>query len=213
MIRIMAAASAFLLIAGCSATELEDRCFPMLAAVDYRLGQVEFSYAFPELSQKDNTDVEESKVNASIACGEDFAGSYGAYEQELSKLADCDHMKVLLLGEAFLQSEQYDAMLTYLQENELFPRNAYVCVTPDTHALYEIEGDLPEDLGTYLESFLQRHEEEKNLVLPDIGDLLDARVSGSEQLRLPYLVVENGSVIWEKEYLLCDFSNSGAGIE
>jgi hypothetical protein len=194
MLPLLAAALAILLLAGCSATELEDRCFPMMAAVDYRLGLVEFSYGFPELSQKDNTDVEEAKVNAAIAGGADFAASYGSYEQELSKQADCNHLKVLVLGEALLQSDQYDAMLTYLQETELFPRNAYVCVTEDTHALYEIEGNLPEDLGTYLESFLQKQSEAYGISLPDLGMLLDARANGEGQPELPYLLVEDGAV-------------------
>lgn len=200
-IRIMAAIAASLLLTGCSATELEDRCFPMMAAVDVRLGQVEFSYGFPELSQKDNTDVEESKVNAGVACGEDFEESYESYEQELSKFVDCNHMKVLVLGENLLESDQYDKMLSYLQETELFPRNTYVCVTEDTHALYEIEGNLPEDLGTYLESFLQRHESERGISLPDLGKLLDARENGDGEVALPYLEVEDGAVRWEKELL------------
>jgi hypothetical protein len=194
MIPFLAAALAILLLAGCSATELEDRCFPMMAAVDYRLGLVEFSYGFPELSQKDNTDVEEAKVNAAIASGADFAASYESYEQELSRLADCNHMKVLVLGESLLQSDQYDAMLTDLQETELFPRNTYVCVTEDTHALYEIEENLPEDLGTYLESFLQKQGEERGISLPDLGALLDARANGESQPKLPYLLVEEGDV-------------------
>jgi hypothetical protein len=103
----------------------------------------------------------------------------------------------LVLGENLLQSEQYDAMLTYLQETELFPRNTYVCVTADTHALYEIEGDLPEDLGSYLESFLQKQGEERAVTLPDLGDLLDARANGDGMLLLPQLEVEDDTVIWK----------------
>jgi hypothetical protein len=191
-----------LLLAGCSATELEDRCFPMMAAVDYRLGQVEFSYGFPELSQKDNTDVEEAKVDAAIACGDGFEQSYASYKQELSKQVDNNHMKVLVLGKSLLQSEQYDAMLSYIRETELFPRNTYVCVTDDTYALYEIEGDLPEDLGSYLESFLLRQAKERSFDLPDLGDLLDARANRDGGVDLPYLALESGAVIWKSNLMM-----------
>ena len=51
------------LLCGCSATELEDRCFPMMAVVDEKDGQISFGYGFPKLSQKDNTDLEEARVN------------------------------------------------------------------------------------------------------------------------------------------------------
>ena len=40
------------LLCGCSATELEDRCFPMMAVVDEKDGQISFGYGFPKLSQK-----------------------------------------------------------------------------------------------------------------------------------------------------------------
>ena len=49
------------LLCGCSATELEDRCFPMMAVVDEKDGQISFGYGFPKLSQKDNTDLEEAR--------------------------------------------------------------------------------------------------------------------------------------------------------
>ena len=32
------------LLCGCSATELEDRCFPMMAVVDEKDGQISFGY-------------------------------------------------------------------------------------------------------------------------------------------------------------------------
>ena len=46
-------------MSACNATELEDRCFPMMAITDVRLEKVRFAYGFPELSQKDNTDIKE----------------------------------------------------------------------------------------------------------------------------------------------------------
>ena len=57
------------LLCGCSATELEDRCFPMMAVVDEKDGQISFGYGFPKLSQKDNTDLEEARVNIAPVTG------------------------------------------------------------------------------------------------------------------------------------------------
>ena len=58
-----------LILCGCSATELEDRCFPMMAFIDEQDGQIAFSYGFPELRQKENTDMEEAKVDAPAVLG------------------------------------------------------------------------------------------------------------------------------------------------
>ena len=104
-------------ISGCCATELEDRCFPMLAVIDYRLGQVQFAYGFPELSQKDATDTEEAKVDAPMTSGADFKEAVSASTLELDKKADCNHMKVFVLSSTFLKQEGvYENMIEYLQQ-------------------------------------------------------------------------------------------------
>ncbi len=188
---------------GCSATELEDRNFPMMAAVDYEEGQVLFAYGFPELNQKDNTDLEEAKVNAPMSAGNDFAESVRDFEQEMNKLADCNHMKVLVLGENLMrEKELYEDMLSYLKETELFPRNTYVCVVKDVRELFDIEENLPEDLGTYLESYLQNHESNRQLTRMNLGKLLDEKENQKEIVLLPYLEMEDGAVLWNKNWNL-----------
>ena len=186
-------------VQGCSATELENRCFPMMAVVDYRDGQVEFSYGFPNLSQSDNTDLEEAKVNATMTESGSFEACIRSYEKELSREADCNHLKVLVMGENLLQNpKQYDAMLSYLKETELYPRNTYVCVAEDIQALLECEEALPEDMGTYLESYLQNHESDRQIKLLNLGKLIDEQENQCETLELPYLQVRDGVIIWEQ---------------
>lgn len=190
-------------IAGCSATELENRCFPMMAVVDYQEGQVEFTYGFPELSQKENTDVEESKVDAPMTGGSSFREAHENYKQELDKKADCNHLKVLVLSEAFLkQQEAFSQMIEYLQKSELFPRNSYVCVTDDVGALMESEQSLPTDIGSYLETFLQNHEPERDSELVNLGTVLDESENHIRTLQLPYLTVEEDAVLWDGYYVL-----------
>lgn len=207
MKKIAVMASAVLIsawiLAACTATELEDRCFPMMAAVDYRDGQVDFAYGFPQLSQKDDTDLDAGTVNISMAAGGNFAESVRRYNQEMNRLADCNHMKVLVFGTSLAgEREQYEKMLKYLQKSELFPRNTYVCVTDDIDALFEAEQSLPDDLGSYLESFLQKQEKEQDVKLLHLGKLLDEQYNQMENLQAPYLAVENGTIILKPRYSL-----------
>lgn len=188
---------------GCSATELEDRCFPMLAAADYKDGQVEFAYGFPQLSQKENTDVEESKVDAPMTPGASFREAYENYKQELDKKADANHLKVFVLSEAFLQQEDVMAQtIEYLQQSELFPRNTYVCVTDDIGALMKSEKNLPTDVGSYLENFLKNHEPERDVDLVNLGTVLDESENHIKTLQLPYLKVKEDAVLWDGYYVL-----------
>lgn len=191
----------FTQIGGCSATELEDRCFPMLAVVDYRLGQVQFAYGFPELSQKDATDTEEAKVDAPMTAGVDFKEAVSACTLELDKKADCNHMKVFVLSSTFLKQEGvYENMIEYLQQQELFPRNTHVCVTNDVTALLGAEEELPTDLGSYLEEYLKNHEKEHDGELINLGTLMDESENHIKTLELPLLTVEEGAILWEENY-------------
>lgn len=197
-----------LVLCGCSATELEDRCFPMMAFIDEQDGQIAFSYGFPELSQKENTDMEEAKVDAPAVLGKSMKECVKKNSDEMEKLADCNHMKVLILGENLMQdSFRYDQTLAYLKETEIFPRNTYVCVTADPSRLLEIEKDLPEDLGSYLELFLQNHESDRQITLLNLGRLLDEQENQRLELKLPYLSVKNGTVVWEKNYVKGNYSS------
>ena len=190
-------------LTGCGATELEDRCFPMMAAVDKDDTQILFSYGFPELSQKENTDLAEAKVNAAMSSGANFAEALHVYEGQLSKAADCNHMKVLVIGQQFAEDEaHFTEMLSYLREKELYPRNTYVCFTDTADDLYAIEENLPEDLGAYIEAYLQNHESEKQIRLLNLGILLDEQLNQRQVLQFPYLTVRDQAIVWESNYVI-----------
>ena len=74
-------------------------------------------------------------------------------------------------------------------------------MTADPSRLLEIEKDLPEDLGSYLELFLQNHESDRQITLLNLGRLLDEQENQRLELKLPYLSVKNGTVVWEKNYV------------
>ena len=187
-------------LSACSATELEDRCFPMMAITDVRQEKVRFAYGFPELSQKDNTDIKEADVGVPLTEGGNFAEALDVYEQELSNLADCNHMKVLVIGESLLtDTKRFHETLDYLREREVFPRNSYVCVTEDIEALLETEASLPEDEGSYLEKFLQHHESDHEIKLTNLGTLLDEQMNRRLKLELPYVSVEEDAIVWARD--------------
>lgn len=186
-------------LSGCGATELEDRCFPMMAIVDVQQEKVRFAYGFPELSQKDNTDVEEADVGVPLTEGGNFAEALQSYEQELGNLVDCNHMKVFVIEESILlDSDRLNDMLDSLRDSEIFPRNTYVCVTDDIEALLEVATSLPEDEGSYLEKFLLHHESEQEIKLINLGTLLDEQINRRLTFSLPYVSSDDGAIVWSK---------------
>lgn len=194
---------AALQLAGCSATELENRCFPMLAVVDYDGEQVQFAYGFPKPGEKENSNADEAKEQAPMTGGASFREAYEEYNRELDKKADSNHLKALVFSEEFLQQkDMLDQMIDFLQESELFPRNVYVCVVDDPKALMEAEESLPSDVGSYLETYLQNQEPFKDAKLVNLGTVLDESENRIKTVELPYLTTEDDTVQWDGCYVL-----------
>lgn len=189
-----------LVLTGCSTTELEERCFPQMVTVGYEDNKVAYCVGFPRVGTSGSTEPKINEIKVSTVYESTFAESRKTYEGHLNKMADYNHLKVLVLEEDFLEeTESYNEMLDVLAESESFPRNTYVCVVEDMEELLAIEENLPQDLGTYLEEYLNNHEEKKNRLLT-LGDLIDEKANKKMVLYMPYLEVEENYVEWGGYY-------------
>ncbi len=175
---------------GCSETELEERCFPMLAGIGYEDDRVSFNGAFPR------SDSGKEGMSTSKAKARDFEKSIAEYEGHLNKQVDYNHLKVVVLEEELLEERTaYNQMLDYLEQTERFPRNTYVCVVDELEDLFDLEKKISQDLGTYLEEYIRKHEETKAHILT-LGDLLDEKENQTMILYMPYLEVEDNYIEW-----------------
>lgn len=189
---------------GCSTTELEERCFPVVTTVGFEDGKISYCAGFPRATNSAQGDSKSTEIQVSMVLLSTFEEAKSKYESHLNKDADYNHLKVLVLEEDLLESGiGYEDMLGYLAETEEFPRNTYVCVVDDVEELLEMEKNLPQDLGSYLEEYLKNHEEKKDKLLT-LGDLMDEMANQEMVLYLPYLEAEENYVEW-KGYM----NNSG----
>lgn len=185
----------------------------MLVAVGYEDGKVTYGAAFSkeDATQSDSaseagtetksteTGQEDtnSKQNAFLTEENAFGESKSRYEKRLNKDADYNHLKILVLESDLLEeATAYGEMLDYLAETEDFPRNTYVCAVEDVDDLFELEKNISQDLGTYLEEYLKQQEEKKDRLLT-LGDLLDERANQTMVLYMPYFEVEENFVEWK----------------
>lgn len=195
------------LLCGCSASELEDRCFPMLALVDYDAQKEEtsFSYTFPTPRRSEDQGDSTEDVDTAFSYGSNYGEAWKNYEERLNKEADYNHLKVVVLGESFINDRVlYNQMLDFIQKQENFPRNAYVCVLPETKQLLEIEGRLSDDAGSYLEDFIQNHENGKSGELVTLGKLIDEKDNRRIECNLPYLTVDGSNIVWQGWYYVVE---------
>lgn len=197
----MLSCSMLCVFTGCGANELEETAFPLLVAVDYEDDQNKVVYCngFSRPTQESGGGKE---LPYSARQGDTFARAKEDYENLLQKVLDYNHLKILLLGEDLVNNKQaYRDMIDTLAKTEEFPRNTYICITEDISDILEIADKLPEDVGSYLENYLENHKKkEDNLI--SLGDLIDEQENQSLILYAPYFDVEDGVVQMRGEYAL-----------
>ena len=194
-----------ILLTGCNSTELEDRCFPMLAAVDYEkeTEKVVFAYMFPRAGIKSEEGQNAAQIDVAPVEAQTFTDARAEFEREVSKKPDPNHLKVVLLGEALIENYgQYERMLEELQQDESFPRNTYVCITADVKGVLEQDEQRSMDIGSYLEELIENHDRKENRKLPTIGNLIDEKDNRRRTLEIPYIEVENDTILWQTEYVM-----------
>ena len=191
-----------LVLCACGATELEERCFPVLTGIGYENRNVTYTLGFPSESTSGKEGAKSNEIKVPTTKEKSFKESKSKYESRLNKLVDYNHLKVIVLEEDFIeQVKSYEEMMDYLAETEEFPRNTYVCVVDDVEDLMEIEKDLPQELGTYLEEYLNNHESIKENILT-LGDLMDEKENKKMILYIPFLDVEDTYVEWDGYYAI-----------
>lgn len=171
-----------LMLTGCSAVELEERCFPTLAAVDI------VDVDTDEITDKEVTDnkayVSHRDVSANENSGyiefyynmdksyepeyaDDIKTAVDSFEDRLSQKADTNHLKVILIGKTLRKDKAaYSDFMEYCKTSKKFPRNTYVCIADDINDIFD-------NMGDYYEQKINKENHEDGEPIITLGTLLD----------------------------------------
>ena len=155
-----------LMLTGCSAVELEERCFPTLAAVDIvdvvshrdvsaneNSGYIEFYYNMDKSYEPEYADDIKTAVDSS--------------GDRLSQKADTNHLKVILIGKTLRKDKAtYSDFMEYCKTSKKFPRNTYVCIADDINDIFD-------NMGDYYEQKINKENHEDGEPIITLGTLLD----------------------------------------
>ena len=155
-----------LMLTGCSAVELEERCFPTLAAVDIvdvvshrdvsvneNSGYIEFYYNMDKSYEPEYAD--------------DIKTAVDSFEDRLSQKADTNHLKVILIGKTLRKDKAaYSDFMEYCKTSKKFPRNTYVCIADDINDIFD-------NMGDYYEQKINKENHEDGEPIITLGILLD----------------------------------------
>lgn len=195
---------AVLCLGGCGNTELEERNFPLAAAVTLTKENYQMAFGFEQL--KDVADEKSEKENTSVLlaegkdCMELFLHADGKNPGEM----DYNHLKALILNRSLLEDEKrLGAFLGYLEEENLFSRNTLLFVTEDEpDQVMEMDTVLKEPVGTYLNERIASDERFKDSEAVTLGSLFRIWENENENLWIPYINCAEDKMILEKYYLM-----------
>lgn len=176
-----------LMLTGCSAVELEERCFPTLAAVDVVAVDTD-EITDKEVTGKEVTDykayVSHRDVSANENSGyiefyynmdksyepeyaDDIKTAVDSFENRLSQKADTNHLKVILIGKTLRKDKAaYSDFMEYCKTSKKFPRNTYVCIADDINDIFD-------NMGDYYEQKMNKENHEDGEPIITLGTLLD----------------------------------------
>lgn len=176
-----------LMLTGCSAVELEERCFPTLAAVDVVAVDTD-EITDKEVTGKEVTDYKEYVSHRDVSANEnsgyiefyynmdksyepeyadDIKTAVDNFEERLSQKADTNHLKVILIGKTLRNDKAaYSDFMEYCKTSKKFPRNTYVCIADDINDIFD-------NMGDYYEQKINKENHEKDEPIITLGTLLD----------------------------------------
>lgn len=195
---------AVLCLGGCGNTELEERNFPLAAAVTLTKENYQMAFGFEQL--KDVADEKSEKENTSVllAEGKDCMELFLHADGENPGEMDYNHLKALILNRSLLEDEKrLGAFLGYLEEENLFSRNTLLFVTEDEpDQVMEMDTVLKEPVGTYLNERIASDERFKDSEAVALGSLFRIWENENENLWIPYINCAEDKMILEKYYLM-----------
>lgn len=118
-----------------------------------------------------------------------------------NRVADYNHLKVILLSQDFLEDESaMEEFLGLLENKHDVPRNAYIVVTKDPDKILSLGEELDESVGTYLEEMFEDVTEIKKTAYPTLGMFYQEKENKAETLLIPYITEQEKKPVVDHYY-------------
>lgn len=211
-----------LFLAGCGSTELEDRKFPLVIAVDKNTvggeetesgekSGFQITMGFQNLSEVAD---EKAKDAENAPTKTEEMSWYEAFEESDAsspKMMDYNHMKAIILSREILEDRKMlEELLDFVKEQEVFARNTLLFTCENRAAdVLELEGKLELPVGTWLEEMAAGNTELKDSAIVTLGSLLNKYENRMENLYLPVVKVEDDTIKMDQYFVISAYENCG----
>lgn len=197
-------------LSGCSTAELENRNFPLAVGVDMDGRDCRISYKFQNLSKVADTNTSGGQSTDYFIRSESFFTGLSEYSNDSNKIMDYNHVKVLVLGEDFLENrEVLENFIEVCERDNLIAYNTLLFLAEDAGSILALDENLDTSIGSYLEEMI---ESRKDYTLKDavtVGDLYKEYDNKNQTLFVPILKEEGGMPVIRNYYVISQFIPGG----
>lgn len=182
-----------LFLTGCGVNELENNAFPLAIGVGAgQNGTFQVYMAYPDL--QDSNALENalsSDVNWQDNVPNLFVGADKMSENS-SKNVDFNHLKVLVLDKAVLESEESrEQVIAFFQEKKDAAWNTYVLLCDGSlDSIFSEDLSIQSSLGIYLEDLIEEWTNVRSDAHTTVGDLMSQYYNRNETALIPIVSVE-----------------------
>lgn len=210
MLGLLSAAS--VLLSGCSSTELEERNFPLAAAVTWEeTGGYQMALGFQRVSDvADRKTEKENRANIAAA----GTNSYELFEEADARnpgKMDYNHIKALVIGQKLLfYPEQLADFLDFVEQQNVIARSTLLFTCKETpEELMACGENLEDNVGNYLKDLITSSQDHKSSAAVTLGDLLKAYHNQDEILMIPEIEIGSGQPVIAGYEVFCGFAPTG----
>ena len=191
------------LTTGCSSTELEERNFPLAAAITWDNGY-QMILGFEELSDVASENATKENQTAVEAESDNCYGLFEDADKKNPGMMDYNHMKAIILSKELLADAKHlDELLEYLDEQKVLARNTLLFVSGvSLDELMAMDGAIKQPIGTYLDERIASDKELKGNSAVTLGGILNGRHNQNENLWIPELTLSETELLLDHYCLL-----------
>ena len=189
----LCALAAACFLSGCSATELENKSFPLAVLINEKDGQYQACYLSQQLSEVANERADGGNMTAESAQGSTYYETHNTFEKNNRCRLDMSHTKALIFRNDFIESDTFEVFLETVRRENTYARNTLVYLSDSSMGqLAKLNRSLEVPLGSYLEQMTENERELKEQAAVTLGTLLNEQANASRTILIPVIQEENG---------------------
>lgn len=156
------------------------------------------------LSGCNTAELEEREFPIEIAVDhpKDFGAEWLGAGKDGNRVVDYNHLKVIIISKAFLEKEEsMEEFLELLEDKGDVPRNTYIVAAENAAEILNLEKELGDSAGNYIEELLENVSDVNKKAYPTLGMLYQEEENQTETYYIPFFKVEDNKPVIDHYYV------------